>query len=69
MSLDRMDHQSNRRGSSVVSLIALIDCAVTGSWVAAFIAVMFGVVDVTLDRWLEIQAHREHGRNGEVTHD
>lgn len=52
--MTNMDHASNRGISGLIALLALLDCAVTGSWVAAFIAVAFGVVDCFLDRFLEI---------------
>jgi uncharacterized membrane protein len=42
----------NRAFSSAIAIIALIDCAFTGSWVAAAVAIAFGIVDVN---WLIYQ--------------
>lgn len=54
MDVSKVDYKLDRVGSGAIAVVALICCAFTGSWVAAFIAVAFGVVDTTCSRALEL---------------
>ena len=46
-------HKKSRALSGLIALVALIDCAITGSWVAALIAIAFGVIDTNADLAIE----------------
>jgi len=53
-----MDYKTDRIVNGWIAIVALGWCAITGSWVAAFIAVAFGVVDSSASRALELWHYR-----------
>jgi hypothetical protein len=55
--LSEVDYKLERAISGWIALACLVVVAFTGSWVAAFLAVAFGVVDTSISRLTEVLDH------------
>lgn len=55
--LSEVNYKLERAFSGWIALVCLVVVAFTGSWVAAFLTVAFGVVDTSISRLTEVLDH------------